>query len=88
MNGAAPTNPWEPLGLPREWQPIPLSWHLARLQAQTTDGPRTLHVIIIDSANGKQAYSFNADELRNLRDAITQQLSGLHLAGEHDLPKP
>jgi len=82
-----PQNPLAALGLPATWQPVPVAWGLAKVAAQTVDGPRTEHVLVVHSCNGTQGYKFTTDELRAIAEKMLEQCTGLTVAGAMPAPR-
>lgn len=82
-NGGGPGQAGPPLelGLPATWAPVPITWHLAKLAVVGPTGPATLHVLMVDGPTGRVAFGFPTDDLARLRDQLTEQVSGLTVAG-------
>lgn len=57
-----------------------VTWSLAKFQATTPAGPETLHVLTIDSHNGRVGYAFNAADWATLIEAMQEHATGLTIA--------
>lgn len=72
-------NPFEVLGLPDTWQPVPVKYRCGRVEALTGRGPVTYHTLIVDGPMGRTAIAFEPDDLRAFIDMLEGQLSPLHV---------
>lgn len=70
------------LGLPATWAPVPLVWGIVKLHAQGDAGGETVHLLVVDSANGRVAFQFTPDELRSLGEKAMEQAAGIAIATE------
>jgi hypothetical protein len=77
---AEPNNPFAGLGLPATFVPAPAAWRLGKLEMETTAGHVKLHVVVVDTAAGRLAFTLDDAGARKFAEAITAQVSGITVA--------
>lgn len=74
-------NPFAPLGLPASFNPaVPRTFRLGGVTVATPDGPKRIHVIVVESSDGVIGVPLDDAGARDLIDKLRTQLSGLEVA--------
>lgn len=73
-------NPFDALGLPATWQPVPVTYRLAKVTAQGPAGTYSYHTLIFDGPTSRTGLAFTDDALRALIHTLQQALTGLTIA--------
>lgn len=70
------------LGLGPHFEITTLKYTWAKVQLQTTEGPKTLHVLIMEDGSGRHGYAFTPDDASTFGKACIRATTGLALASQ------
>ena len=68
------------LGLGRHFEIAPVTYTFTKLDLTTTEGVKTVHLVVLEGSNGVQGFAMEAEHLRDFAHTALHAATGLVVA--------